>query len=203
MHKILTAFFVAILLAVPAAASAQLSLGARLGYGAVGGEVVKDVKLSSWVDHEIPVQLDVSFKVLPNLSLGAYYAYGFTSVNSGSGLDSANDTRAGVQAAFAFLPGEKLNPWIGVGTGWGWLNAKGGGVDMAISGWDMLTLQGGLDYGVAKAATVGLFASYSTGEYRDGKITIPGTKWASGSIGSGEVASHGLFTIGVRGTLSL
>ncbi len=203
MRKSLVATFVAAVLAVPAAASAQLSLGARLGYGAVGGEVVKDVETSSWVDHEIPIQVDVSFKLLPRLSLGAYYAYGFGSVKSGSGLDSANDTRAGVQAAFAFLPGETLNPWIGAGTGWGWLNAKGGGVEMTISGWEMLTVQGGLDYGLSKTAAVGLFASYSTGEYRNGKITIPGTKWASGSIGSGEVASHNLFTIGVRGTLDL
>ncbi len=50
---------------------------------------------------------------------------------------------------------------------------------------------------------VGVFASYSTGQYRDGKITIPGTMWASGAIGSGEVATHGLFTIGLRGTFEL
>jgi hypothetical protein len=203
MRKALTTLFVTTFLAVPAAASAQLSLGARLGYGAVGGEVVKDVKTSSWIDHEIPVQVDISFKVLPMLSLGAYYAYGFGSVKSGTGLDSARDTRLGLQAAFAFLPGEKLDPWIGVGTGWGWLNAKGGGVEMTIDGWEKLMINGGLDFRVADKAAVGLFASYASGEYRNGKITIPGTKWASGSIGTGEVATHSLFTIGIRGTFDL
>ncbi len=203
MRKTITVAFVTTLLAVPAAASAQLSLGARVGYGIPGGEVVKDVKMSSWIDHEIPIQVDLSFKLLPRLSFGAYYAYGFGSAVASSGLDSAHDSRLGVRAAFAFLPGAKLDPWIGAGTGWGWLSAKGGGTEMTIDGWETLTINGGLDYRVADNAAVGLFASYASGEYRNGKITIPGTKWASGSIGSGEVATHGLFTIGVRGTLDL
>ncbi len=203
MRKTLTAVLVMTFLALPAAASAQLSLGARLGYGAVGGDVVKDVKASSWIDYEIPLQVDVSYKIVPNLSVGAYYAYGFGAVKSGSGLDSVRDMRAGIQAAVAFLPRAKLDPWIGAGTGWGWLGAKGGGAEMTINGWEKLTIQAGLDYHLTDKAAVGLFASYASGEYRDGKITIPGTKWASGSIGSGEAATHGLFTIGVRGTLDI
>ncbi len=74
---------------------------------------------------------------------------------------------------------------------------------MSINGWEILTLQGGLDVAALPLVNVGLFASYSTGQYRNGKITIPGTMWASGSIGTGEVATHGLFTIGVRGTFEL
>lgn len=203
MRKTLSAILASTFLAAPTAAVAQLSLGVRLGYGAVGGEVVKGVKTSSWIDHEIPLQVDVSFKPLTSLSVGAYYAHGFVTVKGGTGLDSAQDTRLGARVAFAFAPGEKLDPWIGAGTGWGWLSAKGGGTDMTIDGWEMLTVEGGLDLGLGKNTAVGLFASYATGEYRNGKITIPGTKWASGSIGTGEVASHGLFTIGVRGTLDL
>ncbi len=202
MHKILTAAFAAALLALPAAANAQLILGARLGYGITGGDVVKSVPLSSWVASEIPIQVDASFKVLPGLTVGAYYAYGAGSAKSGSGLGSAHESRLGGQAMFTFLPGA-LAPWVGVGTGWGWLSASGGGVDMTISGWETITLQGGLDFKALPVVNVGLFASYSAGQYRDGKITIPGTQWASGSIGSGEVATHSLITIGVRGTFEL
>jgi opacity protein-like surface antigen len=203
MRKILTAVLAATLLAVPAAASAQFNLGARLGYGIPGGEIVKDVKTSSWIDHEIPVQVDASYKVLPMLSIGAYFAYGAGTAKSGSGLDSVHDTRLGVRAAFAFMPGERLDPWIGLGTGWGWLGATGGGTDMTIDGWEKFTVEGGVDYGVTKALALGLFASYASGDYTNGKITIPSTKWASGAIGTGEVASHGLFTIGVRGAFDL
>ncbi len=202
MRTILTATLAATFLALPAAADAQLVLGARLGYGFTGGDVVKGVPLSSWVAHEIPIQVDASFKVLPGLSVGAYYTYGAGSAKSGSGLGSAHESLLGAQAMFTFLPGA-LAPWVGVGTGWGWLNASGGGVDMSISGWEMITLQGGLDFKALPLVNVGLFASYSAGQYRNGKITIPGTQWASGSIGTGEVATHSLFTIGIRGTFEL
>ncbi len=190
------------LLALPAAADAQLVLGARVGYGCDGGDIVKGVTMSSWVDHEIPIQVDVSFKVVPGLSVGAFYAYGVGSSASGSALTTARDTRLGVQGMLTLLPGP-LAPWVGVGTGWGWFSASGGGVDMSINGWEILTLQGGLDLAALPLVNVGLFASYSTGQYRNGKITIPGTMWASGAIGTGEVATHGLFTIGVRGTFEL
>ncbi len=202
MRTISTAALATAFLVLPAVASAQLVLGARVGYGMTGGDIVKGVTMSSWVDHEIPLQVDASFKVLPGLSVGAYYAYGAGSAKSGSGLSTARDTRAGVQAMFTFLPGP-LAPWVGAGTGWGWLTASGGGVDMTISGWEALTLEGGLDFKALPLVNLGLFVSYSTGQYRDGKITIPGTMWASGAIGTGEVASHSLFTIGVRGTFEL
>lgn len=139
---------------------------------------------------------------MPGLSVGAFYAYGVGSPASGSALTTARDTRLGVQAMLTLLPGP-LAPWVGVGTGWGWFSASGGGVDMSINGWEILTLQGGLDLAALPLVNVGLFASYSTGQYRNGKITIPGTMWASGAIGTGEVAAHGLFTIGVRGTFEL
>ncbi len=200
MRKILTAALATSFLTLPAVASAQLILGARVGYGVTGGDVVKGVTLSSWVDHEIPFQVDASFKVLPGLSVGGYYAYGAGSAKGA--LTTAHDTRAGVQAMFTFLPGP-LAPWVGAGTGWGWLSASGGGVDMTISGWEALTLQAGLDFAAAPLVKLGLFASYATGQYRNGKITIPGTMWASGAIGTGEVASHSLFTVGVRGTFEL
>lgn len=202
MRTTLAAALATALLALPAAAEAQLILGARAGYGINGGSVVKGATMSSWVDHEIPIQVDASFKVVPGLSIGAYYAYGVGSPASGSALTTARDTRLGIQAMLTLLPGP-LAPWVGVGTGWGWLNASGGGVDMSISGWEILTLQGGLDLAALPLVNVGVFASYSTGQYRDGKITIPGTMWASGAIGTGEVATHGLFTIGLRGTFEL
>lgn len=203
MRRLLVAALAASALTLPAVATAQVTVGARLGYGMVAGDAIKSVKMSSWVDHEIPVQVDASFRLSPALHLGGYFSYGFGTAASGTGFDSASERRFGVQAALSFMPNETLSPWVGAATGWAWLKVTGGGSEMTLDGWEMLTVQGGVDYRLGQNTGLGLFASYAAGKYTNGKITLAGTKLASGSIGTGEQTTHGLFTLGVRGTFDL
>jgi outer membrane protein W len=204
-------------LSLPTASRAQVSLGLRAGYGLPMGSADKGEKLSDGMKSQIPLQVDALYKVMPNLGVGLYFAYGFAQQGSTfkdactGGVDcSLSAMRLGVQAQYAFdkLGLGAFEPWVGAGLGyeWGSLKAKYQGqkvVDASFDGFEFLNLQVGGDYRLNPSFAVGPFLMMSIGQYGNAKITsdvLPAMN-QSGSIQDKTV--HEWFQFGLRGKFDI
>lgn len=215
MRKFAKFAVLAALFAVPSLASAQLSLGARLGYGFAMGDAAEDTGLSDFVKAQIPVQLDLGYRVSPALTLGGYFSYGIGRVGDGlifegvPPLDEACDTdgvdcsmrvyRLGVQLDYRFV-GPSTTPWIGAGIGYEWvsfnMDAFGTEIELGLKGLEYLNLQGGVDWKVADKFSVGPFAMFSIGQYSTGSQD-------GDDFDIENKAMHQWLQLGVRGRFDL
>jgi len=216
MRKIAMLAVAAVALSLPVASKAQVSLGLRAGYGLAAGDVAKDSKLSDGIKSQIPIQVDALYKVMPNLGVGLYFAYGFGQQGDQikplctGGVDcSLSSMRLGVEATYAFdkLGLGALEPWVGLGLGyeWGNLTAKyqGQKVETTWDGLEFLNLQVGGDYKVAQNFAVGPFLMMSVGQYSNAKITntVDPSLNTSGSIQDKGI--HEWLQFGLRGKFDI
>ena len=208
-----------VVLVFPVVASAQVSLGLRVGYGIPGGDLAKDDPLKDNLSSQIPLQLDVLYRVKPQVAVGGYLGYGFAQVSStlkdaiGAPPDasySASTFRLGLQGTYSF-PQESFVPWLGLGSGLETANfeVKSGGIKVTgtTRGWEYLNLQGGADLKVSKTFGLGLYASFAVGAFHYQGMEISGAgPGIDGSAGGGlgsDSATHNWFTIGLRGLFDL
>ncbi len=206
---------------MPTASRAQLQLGLRVGWASAMGDALETkgtsmtpsqtVKMSDWIEAQIPLQLDVGYRVTPEITVGAYGSYGFGDTG-GQYVDacriygwdcSASVVRAGVEATYAFTKvSPRIVPWAGLGAGYEWAEsvAKRAGsenVRTRYEGWELLDLQAGADYRVSASFAVGPYVMYSLGRYSggsDGGVSFSG---------SANTTMHQWLGIGVRGTYGL
>ena len=195
------------------ASAKKFQLGLRLGYAVPSGKIDGDstvlgeshpgTKLSDLVTGQVPIWLDVGYMVTPNVLLGVYGQYGFGSLKDcPDGVScSAHDLRIGVQAQYHFTPFESVDPWLGAGFGYESLalSASGGGrtfVDGSITGWEFLNLQGGVDFQVANAITIGPFLSFSLDQFTSAKSN-------GNSDDIDPTALHEWITFGAKGTFGI
>jgi hypothetical protein len=199
---------VALAALAPAAASAQVSLGLRLGFAPAMGEAVKDGDMSDGVKSQIPVQLDAMYRLSPNLGVGGYFSYGVGQLG-GSIADlcdaqdvdcSARNLRAGVQLHYALAAKGAWVPWGGVGAGYEWGTLSIGDGSVSYRGFELLNLQLGGDYRVNEKLSVGPYVQFSMGQYTNATID-DGNESVSDSID--EKGLHEWFGFGVRGSFSL
>lgn len=205
MRKLL---MVAVLALVPALSQAQVSLGARLGFAPAGGKVGGDIDMSDYtVKSQIPLQLDLMFRVSPEISLGGYFSYGIGQVDYGG--DGACDVadcsgsvlRLGLQAFYTFnTASPQYAPWLGAGFGWEQANDTiellGEKFESSYSGIEYLNLQGGMDFKVNPQFSVGPYFMLSFAEYSEAEEG--GT-----SFDITNKAMHQWFNFGVRGKFDL
>jgi opacity protein-like surface antigen len=181
----------------------KVKLGLRLGYGIPMGDAADGAELGDFVSGMIPIWVDAGYMVTPNIMVGAYFQYGIASIADdfcGEADCSGSDVRFGVQGQYHFSPGQKIQPWAGIGVGYeiANINAEIAGVEASFStkGFEFLNLQGGADFEIANAFVLGPFASFSLGQYS-----------SSSSGGESEdiedKAIHQWLTIGAKGTFSL
>jgi outer membrane protein OmpA-like peptidoglycan-associated protein len=187
----------------PAIGQAQLVPGVRVGYALSAGDLSQGVPMSDGLKSQIPLQLDLGWRVLPRLVLGGYAAYGIGKVGSlcSAGADcSGSVVDLGVQATWRFSL-DRVSPWAGAGIGyeWGKYVVKVGAdeLDVRTSGPELLRLMGGVDFVVGEKYAVGPFAQWGLGRYAALDATSPVGN-SSGAIP--DRAVHSWFTIGVRGT---
>lgn len=202
-------------LAAPARSEAQFGIGARIGYafgvGDVGGDSGGSLKMSDWISGQIPVQVDLMFHVIPGLSVGPYFSYGFGRVGGDLkdqvcdmvGVDcSSSIMRLGVQGTYTLPPPIPL--WVGVGIGYEWskLTAEGGGEsgDIKFHGMELLNLQVGADFLATPVLRFGPFLMMSMGRYSDAESS-GALSGISMSIPDKKV--HEWFEVGVRGMFDL
>jgi hypothetical protein len=187
----------------PGAASAQLVPGARLGYAFPAGELARGVPMSDGLRSQVPVQLELGWRVVPRLVVGASGAYGIGQVGA---LCTAGATCSGaviglgVQATWRFTL-SKVSPWAGAGLGYEWaryrVKAGSDTLDVRSSGPELLRLMGGVDFVVGEGVAAGPFVQWGMGRFVGLETTSP-LGHSAGAIP--DRAIHSWFTIGLRGT---
>jgi len=219
-------------LALPALASAQVSLGMRASYGIPAGDAYEQsgfgtFKQSGLAKGQVPLQLDATWRFSPTLSAGLYVAYGVGQAGSklkdlcatdGSSCDSPSTLRYGVQGAYAFPTDGHIDPWLGLAAG---LESASFGVKNFIYGVipgapptvlsaDLkgtlrgwdAALEGGLDYRVTQNVAVGPLLSFGVGQYRVEHVTLSDQGTVAGG-GVDNPKTHQWLTFGVRGRFDL
>ncbi len=211
-------FAVAAVLAValvPSPSRAQLQLGLRAGWSSGMGDALeisgdpfvygpphKEAQ-SSWIDWQIPLQLDVGWRVTRELTVGAYASYGFASAGDpgcgGSGAScSAQVARAGIEATWSFASvSRRWWPWVGLGAGYEWskVSASLYGVSgsTTLKGLEYLNLQAGADWRLGDTFGLGPYLMFSLGEYSAGDFD---SSYMKGTL-------HEWLGVGVRATYDL
>jgi hypothetical protein len=214
---------------VPAAASAQVSLGVRASYAIPAGDAYENpgfgtFKQTDLAKGAIPIQFDASWRFSPALSAGLYYGYGFGTAGAklkslcatpGSTCDSPTTSRYGVQAAFTF-PMIFLEPWIGLSAGvqtasfkvknfvYGFVppsTVLSSDLKGTLRGWEV-AVEGGADFRVLGPLAIGPFASVGFGKYtvQDVSLSDQG-KVAGGGVDNAK--THEWISIGVRGRFDI
>jgi opacity protein-like surface antigen len=170
MKRVIIAATLASLLAPPPA-SAQITVGARLGAGFALGDVGGTLPMSDWTQGQIPLQLDVLYRVTSRVRVGGYFSWGFGLPGDAcDGLGcSAAVTRLGVEGTYAFA-GRSFVPWVGAGIGYEWNTIDAGAEKASFTGFELLGLQGGADFAVSPRLSVGPYVAFSLGQYDEGAI---------------------------------
>lgn len=195
MKKLVLAAAAAAALLVPSAGSAQLSLGLRAGYAKALG----DLQESELVSDQIPIQLDLDYRLFLGLTLGLYGSYGSADVDGadvGCAADGVSCTgrtfRAGVQATWT-VPTPLVKPWIGAGVGYEWVRiARSNAGTAKASGLEAFNAQLGVDLALGYFR-VGPFVTYTLSRY-DASTLADDTVAASDL----ETAKSGFLYYGLR-----
>jgi hypothetical protein len=142
--------------AVPSVKNA-FEIGVATGYTQGGGKLGGN--MASLEDVSGPggaVEVDLGYRILPRLSIGAYGT--FSKFDRGDNL--ANDTdvlgaTAGLQAVVHARPDRSVDPWVSLGTGWKglWLDPPTGKAT-SLQGLELARLQLGVDYRVSKDVAI-------------------------------------------------
>lgn len=184
----------------------------RLGYGIPLGDAVEDGKLSDGIGGQVPIIVDIGYRITPLVFLGLYAQYGFAWLNDDNACDatnascSAHDIRLGIEAQFHLRPREQLDPWIGVGIGYEWaglsVEAANTEVSTTLSGFEFINLQAGLDVKLGEHFYLGPFLNFSIGQYSDASVTCTGGAFCANQFGvNGSIdrkAVHEWLILGVR-----
>jgi outer membrane protein W len=196
-----------------AARDPGFELGVRTGYALPFGKMdgaSKDINDS--VSGQIPLWLDVGYRVTPNLVVAAYgqLGIGLLKKDCTSGTDcSVKDWRFGLAARYHFQPTSNLDPWISAGAGYEIFSIDGSqgsaSASVTANGWELVNLQAGVDFQVSRAAYFGPFVSFSLDETtsENATATIPGMGTISASTSDFDKSLHEWLLIGVRGRYEL
>ena len=183
--------FAAALLAASTARAAEpaqsgFEIGVRTGYAFAAGDrgatpTQSDQPVGDYVAGQVPLWLDVGYRLNGAVYLGGFVQYGFGIVNDdrqdGCRIDnvncSASDTRLGLMGRYHLPVGGQLSPWLGFGVGYEWatfsLNQSvigSSSTDATWSGFEFANLQVGADYHVAPKVALAPFVSVSFGQFR-------------------------------------
>lgn len=217
-------FFVLVFLALVthaqgAAAQGGFEGGLRLGYAVPLGEISDGDDLNDGISGQIPLWLDLGYRLDRHWFIGVYAQYGFGF--AGGVIDdacdaadafadvscTASDIRLGIQAHYHFLnAASSLDPWLGVGLGYEWLSfgVDGNNAEVTItgSGFEFLNLQFGLDFKAAEHLVFGPFVSFSLGQYGDVSVDCSSPIGGCGGFSDYEIddkALHEWLLLGLRG----
>ncbi len=204
------------LLSTAAFAEIPLTFGARIGYSIPTGSLVKDYSLSKEMSGALPIQLEVLYRITPQIHAGAYFSYGpgfagsdFSQLTAGQSA-SLSQIRYGVEGQYHFATDpDAMDPWGGITLGMESAHAStsadsaGNSSSVAASGF-MFGLEGGVSWMVREALRVGPYLGLAIGSYGSESVTqTQGGASSSSSQDITETAIHTWITLGVAGTFSL
>lgn len=133
----------------------SIAAGYTQGVGSVGAGV------PSLTDSGGPgtsLEVDLGWRIDPHFLVGVYSTGAWFSNGDAPGNAFNNwSATAGVQGNYHFLPGENLDPWIGIGTGWRgyWVNRPQG--RDSRHGLDLARAQIGVDIPVTSGVAISPF----------------------------------------------
>jgi outer membrane protein W len=162
----------AALLAAPAFAQSEVQSSAfssssgapdrafEIGLGAGYAQGLGDIKSNAPGLTDIAhgggeITLHLGYRATPNLMVGAYGSGSkYTLGNSTPDNSDVWSATGGLEANWHFLPGDGLDPWVGLGAGWrGHWVSKPSGVD-SRHGIDFARLTVGVDYKVSSEFSI-------------------------------------------------
>ena len=198
----------AVLLALvaPPAARAEPAASLRLALAPAVGSAVPGVPVADAIQFQFPIQLDAGWAFGP-LTVGAYGSWGYGLVGKCQGSCDASVVRAGLEATWTFesVPDVRgAAPWAGVGTGYEWATERRSGAGNAVTttwrGFELFSVQGGLEWRVAPAVALGPFLLVGVGRYTNIALDT-GVDTASAELTHRAV--HAWIHAGVRARLVL
>jgi len=175
----------------------QLAL--RTGYSTPLGNAMKDSPMSDWFTGQVPFVIDVGGKPWEHLFFG-----GFLGLSGGGAGDALVDctgcssigVRFGAEALYSFLPGGRVDPWLGYGIGFAYVDVGDDSGTVDLSGFEPAILSGGVDFRLSRVFGLGPFVELSLGRYS----TIGAESGDFGVTNDlDERATHAWLTLGVRG----
>lgn len=178
-----------------------LRTGYALGLGSLAGSASGDgASMSDFTPGMIPFQVDVGYRFDGNWFAGAYFQYGIGFIKDeacgGGASCSATDLRFGIEGQYHLMPGNQIDPWVGLGVGYesvGVSASEGGlSISTSVTGLEFANLSLGGDYRVSPNLGVGPYLGLTVGQYSSAFDTdIP------------EKALHMWLSIGVRGVFDV
>jgi len=184
--------------------STNWQFAVRSGYALPFGRATSAAgdNLSATVAGDVPLGLEVNYRLNPQVYLGAAFQYGFSSMSDTlknacpSGVScSAHTVRVGVNAFYHLSPRQTIDPWVGVGMNVETLTftaaAGGASSGATIWGFELLDAQFGLDYQASSLFSIGPFLSASLSQY----------SYVDSPVASGNIANkavHGWFKFGLK-----
>ncbi len=188
----------------------SVQIGLRLGFGLPLGESIQDVDLSDGLVGQIPVWLDLGYKISPKLLVGLYASVGFLLFESADapgdpgcpdGADcSGTDVRLGAQFHYFTNPGGATSFWLGAGIGYEWFSGTVNNTDTQLRGFEFVNGQLGLDFATGPNSALGPFAALTLGQFSKVKLSGGG---ASQDNDIEQTGMHQWLMIGIRGTTDL
>jgi hypothetical protein len=162
--------------------------------------------MSQMFSNDIPIALEVNYRISPQVYLGAFGQYGFAALSSplaatcSAGSCALRTLRFGVGAYWHLRPRDTLDPWLGLAIDWEQArisaSGAGGSGDATIWGFEYPVLQAGVDWQSSPSLAFGPYVAVSMGEYYHADYS----GGPSGSIDNRSV--HGWFDIGLKMTFS-
>ena len=194
---------------IPAAArglQGAVRVGAQLPWGDASD--LQGDELSARYGWQVPIVVDVGFKLQKPLFLGVYAGAAYGQVGSGSEADAACSAEGvscrvlfyqlGVQGQYHFGPSDRFNPWLGLGFGYELarqsLSTGSYSEEQQSAGATLLKLAIGVDY----RSTYGLgpFVEVSAGRYGTTRTEVDGVRVHEGPVDPS--AWHGFLMFGAR-----
>ena len=157
------------------------------------------VSLSDLVAWTVPLELELGARIGPAF-VGGYVSYAFGKAGSaleGGTSRSASNVRFGFEVLWHLAPDRLVDPWLGIGVGYEWLNLSIGGTGGAITGsargFEWANLQLGIDFTLGRNFRLGPFVRSRIGQYDTGSLGLVNTQGAQVS-GTGDIPSKTLHT---------
>lgn len=135
-----------------------LEIGVNTAYTQGFGDIARGSRIGSTADAGLGLGLNLEYRATPHFSIGAAGQYqAFTPDDRLRDDTNIMGATAGLQATVHFLPFQRVDPMISLGTGYRllWERPPGAGNDVLTHGFQLAKLNAGLDIRVSDSVAVG------------------------------------------------
>jgi hypothetical protein len=162
--------------------------------------------LADLVAWTVPLELELGARIGPAF-VGGYVSYAFGKAGNaleGGTSRSASNVRFGFEVLWHLGPDRPVDPWVGLGVGYEWLNLSiggtGGALTGSVRGFEWVNLQLGLDFSLGRSFRLGPFVRSRVAQYDTGSLGLVNTQGGE-TGGTGDIQSktvHTWIDVGLR-----